>query len=233
MKKIIILASVCAVGAANAATVCGTPFDDSPRIFITGVTGDLSLPSFYRVSCITGYDSDGLPNDLPNYNRICVNYTTALLDEYDYTYDLQDCRVDYDASQCDSKHYYWDRDIGCRPCSTGARANDSDAYHKNGSCNYCEKEYKYVGANNCQRCPGDQVGCMGCTSYHQTDWCMCDTGFWLDESTGECNGCPCGGELTASWPTTDPGECMLPAGGVCSDDSGVYTVTDDCYGYQM
>lgn len=236
MKRIFVLIMLCGAGVsnANAYSVCGSPIigPSGFQINISGATGDLNISSsMFKVVCITGYDDSGLPTELPSYDNICVTYSNYTLN--DDTYTLNNCSVNYDASQCDSRHYYVDRDTGCMPCSAGARANDTDAYHKNGFCNYCEKEYKYVGRNNCQRCPGEQVGCMGCTYYHQVDWCMCDTGLWLDESTGECNECPCGGEMTASWPTTDPGECMLPSGGVCSDDTGVYTVTGDCYGYQM
>ena len=93
MKKIIILAAMLATGAVNAATVCGTPDSDGgPKIILVGATSDLSLPSFYKVTCITGYGDYGIPNDLPNYDRVCVTYTGTTTDSSNYIYTLQNCR---------------------------------------------------------------------------------------------------------------------------------------------
>ena len=234
MKKIIILAAMLATGAVNAATVCGTPDSDGgPKIILAGATSDLSLPSFYKVTCITGYGDYGIPNDLPNYDRVCVTYTGTTTDSSNYIYTLQNCQVDYSASQCIAKNYYVGGDTGCKPCSAGARANYTNTYHQNSSCEYCEYKYKYVSKNNCALCPGDLIGGFGYDydEYHQVDDCYCPKGTWHDEAAGECKSCPCGGTNTATWPTSDPYECELPAGGVCEDETGTYTVTKNCYPY--
>lgn len=234
MKKIIILAAMLATGAVNAATVCGTPDSDGgPKIILAGATSDLSLPSFYKVTCITGYGDYGIPNDLPNYDRVCVTYTGTTTDSSNYIYTLQNCRVDYGSSQCSAKNYYVGGDTGCRPCATGAYANYNNTYHQNSSCEYCEYKYKYVSVNQCELCPDDLSGgfVYDENTYHKNSDCYCPKGTWHDEAAGECKSCPCGGINTATWPTSDPYECELPAGGVCEDETGTYTVTKNCYPY--
>lgn len=181
---------------------------------------------------------------------VCLEYNNQPEREYEYSdafYGLPNCTISTTSYAC-NWHQYYDSDAQyCYPCpndgDSGTGFNEDGQTpiydgHFNAICSarMCTWQERFDNANNtCVQCPDNSSG----TGYsrndtttpiqqlHHNQTCQCAGGFYMNSSNDNCVQCPPPGQTSASG-ATQIGQCMLIAGNAYSDDTGLYTMTNDC-----
>lgn len=216
---------------ANASSrICGERYDNN-AIIIDFANSDSSV-DFGGSEIAYTYSDYGTEYNLKNYDYVCFDALITEVNEYDVQF-IHIQNIEY---KCAS-----DRMVGsneCEQCPTGARATKNKGeYHTNtraNGCDWCDDEYyyEYKGFySRCHLCGANQNANYDSPTYHQLDksYCDCIENHYMDWDTNTCKRCPCNGHNGPHMPLY---ECFLEAGQTCEDETGTYTVSEGCYGYE-